>query len=688
MVGVRSTFYPPPRLPGKNSKRGRIADALLYPAWGLLFALVIGVFALLALTSPRRKGRKRLELEVLGVRIVPSTLHQYTDATGDKLASDAANWTNGPIAAGDSLIFDGTSGPQSNDPVTFDGTFNTAVSSIAIAATYSGAVNVNANLNLPMASLSDLSAPAPVNIAAGDILTLNQFFLSGGTINGPGMLQIVNGQQAGTINVWNGATLSGLQLGTSAMTQFNVQGDVTFSNGSSALLIGATNWTGGNINVQTNSTITNVGAWVTTCDQKIIGQAGTSFFNCGSFSKNTTTGQTNLLIAFSNAPVQGQPSNPVVNDNSGTIEFTTSANQAGTFSTNAGATLLFDSGTQTFTGASQFSGTGAVTVNNVGQFVANTGVTVTVGGPAFTVDGFAHMGGPIDLNQGPGYYSITSSLFTWSSEQMQNAVVTSNGPMKITGNPMTQFLDHVHLVTMGQTTWDATCDLTMTGSTIDNYGTFQVKNAQTMKDQPAGNAPISAFSNDGNGTLTKLAGGATTFTAVVNNAGTIDFNGFAMTFGAAVAGGGPLTQSGLNSLTDLGGGAMTLQNADPTGTPTFYLNGGRLTGAAGATINGNIVNGGELDFNNVIGTLTINGNYTQTASGSLTVLVGVNGGTDLLNISGQASLAGHLLVQGKPGGPFHILHAAGGVLGAFADVTSPWEAVYLTDDVEVQTAGG
>jgi len=70
--------------------------------------------------------------------------------------------------------------------------------------------------------------------------------------------------------------------------------------------------------------------------------------------------------------------------------------------------------------------------------------------------------------------------------------------------------------------------------------------------------PPSAFNNYG--TLTKLAGAASTFGVGVSNDGTIDFNGFSMTFAPVFAGVPPLTQFGGSSVTDLGGGTMTLSD--------------------------------------------------------------------------------------------------------------------------------
>ena len=89
----------------------------------LIFVAVVAIiyYLLRRLERPRRTDRGfRPELEYLTERIVPSTTHYWTDASGDGKASTAANWTGGAFAAGDRLVLDSTNAPHSNDGVTFD----------------------------------------------------------------------------------------------------------------------------------------------------------------------------------------------------------------------------------------------------------------------------------------------------------------------------------------------------------------------------------------------------------------------------------------------------------------------------------------------------------------------------------------------------------------------------------------
>jgi hypothetical protein len=132
-----------------------------------------------------------------------------------------------------------------------------------------------------------------------------------------------------------------------------------------------------------------------------------------------------------------------VTANSGTIEFTTNANQNGQFFTSGPSVLLFDSGKQTFTGASTFNGNGNVKLINVGSFSAPTNVTVAITGPAFELGGQGEMLGPVQPAP-PGSYTITRA-FTWDGGIIGNANVTVYGHLNITGTPMFLSLNRADL---------------------------------------------------------------------------------------------------------------------------------------------------------------------------------------------------------------------------------------------------
>jgi fibronectin-binding autotransporter adhesin len=87
------------------------------------------------------------------------------------------------------------------------------------------------------------------------------------------------------------------------------------------------------------------------------------------------------------------------------------------------------------------------------------------------------------------------------------------------------------------------------------------------------------------------------------------------------------------------------------------------------TVNGNIAPG------NSIGTLNVNGNYTQAAGSTYTVETNAAGQSDLINVTGTATLLGGTvkvlaaLGSYSPSTTYTIVNTTGGVTGTFAGVT-------------------
>ncbi|WP_299375296.1 autotransporter outer membrane beta-barrel domain-containing protein [uncultured Tateyamaria sp.] len=89
-----------------------------------------------------------------------------------------------------------------------------------------------------------------------------------------------------------------------------------------------------------------------------------------------------------------------------------------------------------------------------------------------------------------------------------------------------------------------------------------------------------------------------------------------------------------------------------------------------------LTNEGRFAPGNSIGTFTVTGDFAQTATGQLDIEIAADGGSDLVAVSGTATLDGTLSVQGigyPTGFPdtqsYTILTANGGIAGAFANVT-------------------
>ncbi|KXF78858.1 hypothetical protein ATN84_03600 [Paramesorhizobium deserti] len=109
--------------------------------------------------------------------------------------------------------------------------------------------------------------------------------------------------------------------------------------------------------------------------------------------------------------------------------------------------------------------------------------------------------------------------------------------------------------------------------------------------------------------------------------------------------------------------------------------GGVLAVGAGSVLDGtgtigSVTIAGTIAPGRSIGTLTVNGDYAQTAGSTYAVEVNAEGQSDLVDVTGTATLAGTVAVTPaagtyKTGTRYTILSAAGGVSGSYDTLSSP-----------------
>ncbi|HWL93472.1 MAG TPA: hypothetical protein VNT79_08040 [Phycisphaerae bacterium] len=131
-----------------------------------------------------------------------------------------------------------------------------------------------------------------------------------------------------------------------------------------------------------------------------------------------------------------------------------------------------------------------------------------------------------------------------------------------------------------------------------------------------------------------------------------------------------------------GTGALTVVGGGFAEAPEIVIGAGGVAGGTG-TLDGDVSNGGSVRPGDRpgpgdVGTLTIDGDYTQTEDGTLVIDVGgaASGQYDVLMAAGVIDLAGTLqvnLVSGfqPSGGEQLVIIANGFVLNSFDDVVSP-----------------
>ena len=137
--------------------------------------------------------------------------------------------------------------------------------------------------------------------------------------------------------------------------------------------------------------------------------------------------------------------------------------------------------------------------------------------------------------------------------------------------------------------------------------------------------------------------------------------------------GGKITSA---STTVFGHGTI-IDNAALVSEKVSVTSGGLLTGAGSVT--GNVMNAGHIKPGDLIGSLTIAGNYTQLSNGTLTIEVtGTDSAaSDHLDITGNAAVGGTLEVRfvngflPVRGQVFKLLNVGGALTGSFAQVIFP-----------------
>ncbi len=171
--------------------------------------------------------------------------------------------------------------------------------------------------------------------------------------------------------------------------------------------------------------------------------------------------------------------------------------------------------------------------------------------------------------------------------------------------------------------------------------------------------------------------------AVVNDGRLVFNRADAVTFANVISGSGGVTQSGAGVLTLSGNNTYTGATAVDAGA--LVVN-GSIAASSGLTIGNGAVLGGNATLpstvvaagaviapGNSVGVVTINGNLTLAAGGTLVMEV-LGATADRINVTGTASLAGNLRLVAQ-GGPYrfntaYTLVSASAVTGALAAVST------------------
>ena len=183
------------------------------------------------------------------------------------------------------------------------------------------------------------------------------------------------------------------------------------------------------------------------------------------------------------------------------------------------------------------------------------------------------------------------------------------------------------------------------GAGIDNQpsGSFIFSNnASILSDSTA-----TFFTNEGGLTQSVGAINSSAIQPALSNSGSVTIEAGSLGLGNATNSGTVTIDSGagIGASTYTQSAGATIVNGGTLGGGTYSINAGFLTGSG--VINANVTNAGQVipGGTGAAGLLTINGNYTQTATGSLNIdLGGTTSGSQYgqLAVSGTATLSGQL----------------------------------------------
>jgi fibronectin-binding autotransporter adhesin len=372
---------------------------------------------------------------------------------------------------------------------------------------------------------------------------------------------------------------------------------------------------------------------------------GTALNDTGNNALNVTGAFTNEASGVLVLNASGDTVTAGSFNNSGGIVFISNGTSlnAGAY-TQTGVSGIVNSGTQVYGGTLTVAGELSDAASSSRLSIENGG-TVTAG----SLDNFGAISTGIALNDtgnntlnvtgaftneagGQLYLNASNDAVTAGSFGNSGTVLMSNGTsLKAGAYTQTAGLTAVDgtLTVAGELSNDASSSLsiqmggTANAGSVDNFGQIATGNDSADTGNNALNV-AGGFTNEAGGQVSLQASGDKTTAGSFTNSGAVTL---AAGTSLTVNSGGAYTQAA--GSTDVDGTLIA-----PGGV---NINGGALSGSG--TVNGNVINGGTVAPGDPT-TLTINGNYSQTADGTL--VIDVSSATDytMLDVTGNATLDG------------------------------------------------
>ncbi len=586
------------------------------------------------------------------------------DAAGQTLTIGTGNFTNqSVIGAMSSGVLTVSSGNWSNA-----GTITSEASAVNLGGTFTstGSLTGTGTVFNLTGTLNNVGNNFVLNASSGN---LN---LAGGTIVG------------GTITATSGAVIAATTNSNSRLSAVTVDGNIDLSVTNAWLRVRD------GLNLSGVATIAGAGAQIVFDNTQVVSSGTFLFTGTGTVRGLYVEGGTTLTLGAGvtvrggngtlyNGYFVGGTSTLV---NQGTILAdsvgqsvtinTTNVVNAGIVSATSGATLAWNAGAGSNAGGTFSAATGGTI--NIGGVLTNTDQTLTLGGSDgfYRVNGGNIIGGTIVTTGGAtlrgasnngnrltGVIVLGEILLSDASARMRIEGGTTFTLARITGENSSLAFAPGSTVTgeiLFEGTGSSARHIEMNGlagtvtfaagavvraatgyaGTIQIGGGYAFGGAMTLVNQGIISSEISGRNVVVNPTLFTNEG-----TLQVINNGRIDAYNFTNAGDVTIGGSTSLLFVSGNYTQSGGGVVMSGGTLDPNGS--VVINGGSFSGIG--TIAGNVTSGGTIDVGGIgsVGVLTIQGTFTQTASGALRVEIGgLAQGTqhDRLSVTGAADLNG------------------------------------------------
>ena len=521
-----------------------------------------------------------------------------SNAIGVTVANGTIIFANGGSMSAGGI----TAGVANSNVHFFGGTFTISGGALSgssgtIAVLGSGLLNI-ANSTTSTANFS-VQTGGTVDVAGGKVFALDNLTWTGGTIQGSGQTRVT---VSGSIGNTSPTTLAGGNLLT-VECPFNYDADAT-----NYLTLSGTS----------QLAVTSIGTMSLRADGILAGAATASVSNQGTLTKTLGSGASRIDAPFTSTA-------GTVGATSGTLHLKSGGGSLGntTIATGTASKVQFEG---------NYNVNAGTTVSGTGTIVLTSGllsVTPNLVVPTLIVNGGTLTGtGNVTING-------TSPLSEWTGGTISGSgtlTVGSTSNFIIDGITGTMILDGRPLVNNGTVTYGAAANsLTMMNGAVLTNASGAILNLDATPALSSG-AGVNAISNAG--TLQRGQIGSEGIGPSVANTGTINANAGQLAFN------GGLSQSA---------GSMNLLGGSIYSPATISLAGGKLTGngTVFAAVNNSagIVAPGSPT---AAGIITLNGPYSQGASGAMNLKIGGPGpgGTyDVVDASaGSVSLAGNLNV--------------------------------------------